>query len=416
MVTHDRTGAGLLDALVAVAGFRRGSLRGQCGPKALRFHRCSRTPHRRLSALPRGQRQGASNQKPGVDQGFADQPLCRGSDRARSSVRLRALRLHFHAAHPFLGRGRARHGTFFRTVGSVDSQQRCSQCGCLLPRAGTDVGHLVLRLPATSAPRRRPPAPADPSHRHRRVVAEKKHRQFVAVIVDHDNRCVLEVLANREKATVLAYLKKAKEEGLLALVEEVTTDMWDAYVEAAREAFGNEVVITIDRFHVMKNFQECLTGARRELQRKLSEGERERLKGSRWLWATNPENLTPEKRQERAVLAQQFPELGKLADQRESLRALFNDASIRYPAEGRKRLQAWMEQVKALGLSALNKFCKTLGNWLDKIANYFRSRSSNGRTEGLNHGLRAILWRAYGMTNFENFRLRVLHCFGFGSK
>lgn len=223
------------------------------------------------------------------------------------------------------------------------------------------------------------------------------------------------MLANRDKATVLAYLKKGKQEGLLALVEEVTTDMWDAYVEAAREAFGNEVTITIDRFHVMKNFQECLTGARRELQRQLSERQREQLKGSRWLWVTNPENLTAAKRQELEALKQQFPELAQLANQRESLRALFNDATIRQPAEGRQRLQAWMEQVKALGLSALNKFCKTLGNWLDKIANYFRNRSSNGRTEGFNHGLRAILWRAYGMTNFENFRLRVLHCFGFGS-
>ncbi len=232
------------------------------------------------------------------------------------------------------------------------------------------------------------------------------------MIVDHDNQCVLEVLENREKATVLAYLKKAKAEGLLALVEEVTTDMWDAYVEAARAAFGDAVAVTIDRFHVMKNFQECLTGARRELQRQLSEKEREQLKGSRWLWVTNLENLTPEKRQELEALKQQFPELGKLADQRESLRAIFNDATIRQPAEGRQRLQTWMEQVRALGLSALNKFCKTLENWMDKIANYFRSRSSNGRTEGLNHGLRAILWRAYGMTNFENFRLRVLHCFG----
>ena len=227
---------------------------------------------------------------------------------------------------------------------------------------------------------------------------------------------MLDVLENREKATVLAYLTKAKQGGLLAQVEEVTTDMWDGYVAAAREAFGNEVAITIDRFHVMKNFQECLTGARRELQRKLSEQERERLKGSRWLWVTNPENLTAEKRQELEALKQRFPELGKLADQRESLRALFNDTTIRQPAEGRQRLQAWLEQVKALGLSALNKFCKTLANWMDKIANYFRSRSSNGRTEGFNHGLRAILWRAYGMTNFENFRLRVLHCFGFGSK
>jgi transposase len=213
------------------------------------------------------------------------------------------------------------------------------------------------------------------------------------VIVDHDNQCVLEVLENREKATVLAYLKKAKE-GLLALVEEVTTDMWDAYVEAAREAFGTEVAITIDRFHVMKNFQECLTGARRELQRQLSEPERKQLKGSRWLWVTNQENLSPEKRQDLEALKQQFPELGKLADQRESLRAIFNDVTIRQPAAGRQRLQTWMEQVRELGLSALNKFCKTLENWMDKIANYFRSRSSNGRTEGLNHGLRAILWRA----------------------
>lgn len=227
---------------------------------------------------------------------------------------------------------------------------------------------------------------------------------------------MLEVLANRDKATVVAYLTRAKHAGLLAQVEEVTTDMWDGYVAAAREVFGDEVVITIDRFHVMKNFQECLTGARRELQRKLSEREREQLKGSRWLWVTNPENLSGEERQKLEALKQQFPELAKLADQRESLRALFNDATIRQPTEGRARLQAWMEQAQSLGLVALNRFCKLLNNWLDKIANYFRNRSSNGRTEGLNHGLRAILWRAYGMSNFENIRLRVLHCFGFGSK
>jgi len=39
-----------------------------------------------------------------------------------------------------------------------------------------------------------------------------------------------------------------------------------------------------------------------------------------------------------------------------------------------------MEQARALGLKALERFCKTLTNWLDKIANYFVWRSSNGRT------------------------------------
>lgn len=235
------------------------------------------------------------------------------------------------------------------------------------------------------------------------------------MIIDHDNHRVLEVLENREKTTVVAYLKQAKEEGLLAQVTEVTTDMWDAYVTAAYEVFGEHVIVTIDRFHVMKNFQECLTGARRELQKKLSEADRAELKGSRWLWVTNWENLSAEQQQQLAALKKRFPELGKLADQREALRGLFNDLAIRNPAEGRQRLQAWLEQAKALGLVALNKFFKTLTNWLDKIANYFHNRSSNGRTEGFNHGLRSILWRAFGMTNFENFRLRVLHCFSFAS-
>ena len=43
---------------------------------------------------------------------------------------------------------------------------------------------------------------------------------------------------------------------------------------------------------------------------------------------------------------------------------------------------------------------------------YFDTGLTNGRTEGFNHGLRTILWRAFGMTNFAHFRLRVLHAFG----
>jgi transposase len=232
------------------------------------------------------------------------------------------------------------------------------------------------------------------------------------VIIDHDHQRVLEVLENREKATVLAYLKSHKESGLLASVEEVTTDMWDAYVEASREAFGEGVTITIDRFHVMKNFQEGLTAARRQLQRTLPPEAKAELKGSRWWWVTNPENLCEEDQQKFSQLRHKFPALAQLWDQRELFRRIFEDRTILTPEAGQTRLTCWMEEVRKLGLVGLEKFCKTLTNWLDKIANYFRTRSSNGRTEGLNHGIRTILWRAYGMLSFKNFRLRVLHRFG----
>jgi transposase len=232
------------------------------------------------------------------------------------------------------------------------------------------------------------------------------------VLIDHTNGRVLDVLESREKEAVVRWLKAAKESGLLSSLHEVTCDMWDAYVEAAKEVFGAAVRITIDRFHVMKNFQDRLNQARREIQRNLDKDAAKELKGSRWLWVTNLENLTIEQQSELAKLKQKFPELGRLAEHREALRRIFEDKRLTDPATAMAQLKQWCQQGLQLGLKALEQFNKTLENWMEKIANYFVSRSSNGRTEGFNRGLRAILWRACGMRNFCHFRLRVLHLFG----
>jgi transposase len=236
--------------------------------------------------------------------------------------------------------------------------------------------------------------------------------QWVAVIVDHTNERILEVLPNRSKEAVRQYLEQNRTAGLLAQVIEVTTDMWDGYVEAAREVFGDGVLLTIDRFHVMKNFQDHLTAARREIQRSLPKGEAKALKGTRWLWLTNQENLSSEELTELAALKARFPALKDLSEQRERLRALFENPMIHTASAGMQALRQWLVQARDLGLQALNAFCTTVENWLHKIANYFVHRASNGRTEGYNHGLRSILWRAFGMFNFEHFRLRVLDRFG----
>ena len=231
------------------------------------------------------------------------------------------------------------------------------------------------------------------------------------MFIDHTNGRVPDVIEGRDKGLIVKYLR-ANKGGLLAHLEEVTCDTWDAYVNATAEVFGDEVKVTIDRFHVMKNFQERLTDARRQIQRGLDKEAAKELKGSRWLWVKNGENLTQEERQEPETLKGKFPQLKELAQQREGLRSIFEDVAIETAEEGQKRLQAWVAEAGKLGLRGLDAFCKTLSNWMGKIANYFIWRSSNGRTEGFNHGPRAILWRAFGMANFRNFRLRVLDRFG----
>jgi len=231
------------------------------------------------------------------------------------------------------------------------------------------------------------------------------------VFIGHTNRRVLDVIEGRDKELIVNHLR-AHKEGLFGELEEVACDMWDAYVNATLEVFGDKVKVTIDRFHVMKNFQEQLTEARREIQRGLGKEEAKQLKGTRWLWQTNPENLSEEQRQQLEQLKGRIPRLKQLVEQRESLRAIFEDTAIKDAAQGERELRGWMERALATGLKGLAAFSKTLSNWMGKIANYFVWRSSNGRTEGFNHGLRAILWRAFGMVNFTHFRLRVLDRFG----
>lgn len=232
------------------------------------------------------------------------------------------------------------------------------------------------------------------------------------MLIDHTNNRVLDVLESRDKQTVVQWLREKKESGILSELEEVTCDMWDGYVQAPREVFGPSIRITVDRFHVMRYFQDRLTEARRELQSQTAGKRSRELRGSRFLWLTNPENLSAEQRVKLDDLKQAFPLLRKLSNQRESLRAIFEDRGLTTAAAGMDRLKQWCEQGKQLGLYAINQFIRTLQAWMGEVANYFVSRSTNGRTEGFNRGLRALLWRACGMRNFAHFRLRVLHQFG----
>ena len=64
--------------------------------------------------------------------------------------------------------------------------------------------------------------------------------------------------------------------------------LWTGRGRPQDVVFGAEVRVVIDRFHVMKNFQERLEKARRDIQKTLHPEPAKRLKGLPWLWITHP--------------------------------------------------------------------------------------------------------------------------------
>jgi transposase len=66
-----------------------------------------------------------------------------------------------------------------------------------------------------------------------------------------------------------------------------------------------------------------------------------------------------------------------------------------------------IEQLKASGFAPLVTLGNTLECWQKEIVRMWRFKRTNSTTEGLHNRMEEILRRAYGMRNFENFKLRV---------
>ena len=95
------------------------------------------------------------------------------------------------------------------------------------------------------------------------VSLKKGHQDFVAIITGRsDNKIqVLGVLKDRSKQTVKHFLSSIPKRVRIS-VRYVGTDMYDGFINAAKEVFGKRVRIVADRFHVAKLYREGLENLR----------------------------------------------------------------------------------------------------------------------------------------------------------
>jgi transposase len=96
------------------------------------------------------------------------------------------------------------------------------------------------------------------------------------------------------------------------------------------------------------------------------------------------------------------PELKQMYQLKEELRDLF-DRKITAD-EACWRLLEWLE----LAYKNFPKSCQTIRRWFEPILGYFDHRTTQGVVEGINQKIKLIKRRAFGLTNFDHFRRRVL--------
>lgn len=233
---------------------------------------------------------------------------------------------------------------------------------------------------------------------------KKGHDGFALVLSDLEAGRVIAVLPDRKKETLEAYFATWTPLQRAAVME-AAMDLWEPYAQAVSACLPNARIVA-DRFHVMKNLNDQVTSARREIQRDLPEASKQTRKGCRWLLVRNQEDLSStDKDKLEAMFAVSSP-LKQLHGLKEDFRTIFETDLT--PQEAAPKLQAWIAAVQTSGLTKLTKFVSTLNNRWEHILNYFHHRLTSGKVEGLNNKVKVIKRCAYGFGNFEHFALRIL--------
>jgi transposase len=242
------------------------------------------------------------------------------------------------------------------------------------------------------------------------VALKKGHRDYVVIVTARlgDRTVLLAVLENREKATVKAFFASIPKR-LRKQLRVVCTDMYEGFINAAKEVFSRKVKVVVDRFHVAKLYRGAVDELRKSelkrLKKELPEAEYQSLKGAMWALRRSLPNRTEEDVRVLRRLFKHSPLLEAAYYASGILTDIFNRARSKRSA--RYQIRRWIGLVKGSGLNCFDSFLKTLDKWMEEILNYFVDRQSSGFVEGLNNKIKVIKRRCYGIFNVGHLFQRI---------
>jgi len=227
--------------------------------------------------------------------------------------------------------------------------------------------------------------------------SSKKGHNYVTLGVDLDSSRVIFATEGKGKKTITDLQQYLETKGVEAKeITDISIDLSPSFISGAKASFP-DAKITFDRFHVVKLLNKAM-----DTVRKLERKEYESLKGHKYTFLRNPENLTDKKTDELKILVQIYPLLGEAYRLKESFNLLWEMPDIQ---KATKYFDAWCDYVTNQSeIPAFVKFARTAQAHKAGIINFAKTRISNGILEGLNCKIQLAKRRARGYRNIENFK------------
>lgn len=180
--------------------------------------------------------------------------------------------------------------------------------------------------------------------------------------------------------------------------------MWKAFKRAVNKQLPKADIVH-DRFHISKYLNEAVDTVRRHESSLLNKAGDSTLIGSRFVWLRNPENMTKKQRISLNQLMACELKTG-VAWSLKNMFRVFWQFTNRDSAEF--FFNYWVSAVEKSELNPLIKVKDMLLRHKDNIFNYFKHRTTNAVSEGLNSKIQLYKAAARGFRSFLSYRTRIL--------
>jgi transposase len=235
-------------------------------------------------------------------------------------------------------------------------------------------------------------------------IDEKKFSKklgYQTTLVNLQKHTVFDITLGRTESNLGKYLRRLPGRGNCKVI---VMDLSETYKKIAREYFPKAMIVA-DRFHVVRliNHHFLKTWSQLDEVGRKNRGLMYLMRMHEW------SDMKEKSRKNLARYLSENPALKAVYDFKQQLMKIIL-TRVHSRKEAKKVIPQFLDAIRALKTSNfgnLETLGKTLEDWSEEIVRMWRFSKTNSITEGLHRRMDEIQNRAYGMHNFNNYRIRV---------
>jgi len=188
----------------------------------------------------------------------------------------------------------------------------------------------------------------------------KKGHNYITVLSDTKEHCVIEVGETRTTSASKALLNKGLSPNQMKQIKGVSMDMWQVFMNAVKEELP-EASIVHDKFHIIKYLNEAVDKTRRAEAQELQKNNNRTLIKTKYIFLKKKENMT----ENQLTRFQEIQAMNLKTSQawmaKENFKEFFNSQTIN---DGKFFFAEWYNDVKERSLTKMIKVGEMLINTL----------------------------------------------------